>query len=458
MFLKNGNNSRFKCLTSDDEDDCYTTTSIKTTTYNNSYSIYDAQYNVIYIDTPIIFEHYLCENGSQTFWKNNSKKVISPDCEIEFDKFLLYNITDITDITTKSIVTAMQYCLYDFDCTHQSKMDIIMILSNIAYYNTSNFLSSKWAIFFMIHCIDIYIQNCKDINISLIDLNDTQIYLDKLFATNGYLKELNKNTITPENELYISYSNATRLDYIIPDTNLFKKSSKQPVLCDLKLLKPILNNTVDQSNDTYLNSFGKKQITVNNLNNSNDDKFELKPGWVVLDKNYKSSVHNIQTEPNNDILCNLMIESLVNLHKQETYNYITLYGYDIWEKMFVSKIDTDINVGISELDEFDSETENGIDYGNETEVNHKLVANNCSSDLMVDLYFKTNDNLNRKSLLKKLPKNILIKLAENLQIINDDNLELIKITKKKLIKHILLTKISIFKLKKQIHELNIYTY
>lgn len=85
----------------------------------------------------------------------------------------------------------------------------------------------------------------------------------------------------------------------------------------------------------------KKVDNNDNLGNNkvDNDLVNLKPGWALIKKvNNKIVIktHPEKTEPEKteQEIGRDILKALVDLHEKRTQEYINMYGYDTWEKMF----------------------------------------------------------------------------------------------------------------------------
>jgi hypothetical protein len=127
-----------------------------------------------------------------------------------------------------------------------------------------------------------------------------------------------------------------------------------------------------------LSYFDKITSTVGKAISINEEELEyanLKPGWVLIKKDSisnkiitkhkcicKTNIHNNPINNNeNDI-----INALVELHEKRTNEYIELWGYDEWEKMFrFTNYDYDYFDNLDEI--YDAEIANEYDVEDDTE-------------------------------------------------------------------------------------------
>lgn len=91
----------------------------------------------------------------------------------------------------------------------------------------------------------------------------------------------------------------------------------------------------------------------NNISQENESELDieyknLKPGWVLIRKDpvtnkihhkYKKGINNsekyLEKKINDDFINNSqIINTLIDLHKKRTDDYIELWGYNDWEQMF----------------------------------------------------------------------------------------------------------------------------
>lgn len=115
-------------------------------------------------------------------------------------------------------------------------------------------------------------------------------------------------------------------------------------------LKENTENTENTENSvnklSYLDKIkannGEKE--KNKYNNIDPDLVNLKPGWVLLKRDPKTNGTIMKTHPSYSL--NLeddiseaeigrdILKALADLHEKRTQEYINMYGYDTWEKMF----------------------------------------------------------------------------------------------------------------------------
>ena len=164
--------------------------------------------------------------------------------------------------------------------------------------------------------------------------------------------------------------------------NLKKEDEKRKKAEELqKNLEEI--NFPDLSNKIITNNNKKKPISYSEKAAKAIQKVEeqvieqvientIKPGWVEIKRDinnprkliyrYGTVVSEEDTiETSYDKSHNSVFEGLVNLHKTRTQEYIDMWGYDAWEKMFRSP-NYDYEY-FDKLDaEYETEEENDIEY------------------------------------------------------------------------------------------------
>ena len=130
-----------------------------------------------------------------------------------------------------------------------------------------------------------------------------------------------------------------------------------------------LQNTVQEdSSMNYLNklqNIGKEHKTKSHNVDIDLEYDNLKPGWALAKKDpitgkiiikHKPSLDPVPREKTQQEIGLDIINSLVELHKKRTEEYINMWGYDTWEKMFrFPNYDYDY---FNKLDELYEEMEN----------------------------------------------------------------------------------------------------
>lgn len=130
-----------------------------------------------------------------------------------------------------------------------------------------------------------------------------------------------------------------------------------------------LQNTVQEdSSMNYLNklqNIGKEHKTKSHNVDIDLEYDNLKPGWALAKKDpitgkiiikHKPSLDPVPREKTQQEIGLDIINSLVELHKKRTDEYINMWGYDTWEKMFrFPNYDYDY---FNKLDELYEEMEN----------------------------------------------------------------------------------------------------
>jgi hypothetical protein len=101
---------------------------------------------------------------------------------------------------------------------------------------------------------------------------------------------------------------------------------------------------------SFIEKIIKNDDQSSNISKNNDpDLDNLKPGWILLKRDFntgktiikrnpvdenKEKLILIQNERNDSKIANQIFKNLTELHEKRTQEYIELYGYDTWEKMF----------------------------------------------------------------------------------------------------------------------------
>jgi hypothetical protein len=113
-------------------------------------------------------------------------------------------------------------------------------------------------------------------------------------------------------------------------------------------LLPKVNILESKKMNNSMNFLEKIKTNVVSEKNELDIEYDnLKPGWLLIKqdrlsnkiihkyKNGKNNEKYLEEDIPNDSLHNLkIINSLIDLHEKRTEEYIQLWGYDEWEKMF----------------------------------------------------------------------------------------------------------------------------
>ena len=141
----------------------------------------------------------------------------------------------------------------------------------------------------------------------------------------------NKNTLKEDKSKLIKKPNFSTENFpeLVPKVNILENNKKNS---SMNFLEKMKNN----------NDIEMPELKV-------DIEYEnLKPGWVLIKKDtitnniiqkYKkgncSNEKYLEKEISSDLINNnRIINSLVNLYDKRTKEYIELWGYDDWEKMF----------------------------------------------------------------------------------------------------------------------------
>jgi hypothetical protein len=97
------------------------------------------------------------------------------------------------------------------------------------------------------------------------------------------------------------------------------------------------NTNIDKSFSEKLQSVVENKETVDSIET---DYKNLRQGWSLMKKeNNKITIKSkdlfsaIQNKPE-DGLANEVLDTLVELHENRTHNYIEMWGYEEWEKIF----------------------------------------------------------------------------------------------------------------------------
>jgi len=131
---------------------------------------------------------------------------------------------------------------------------------------------------------------------------------------------------------------------------------------------------------SFLEKLKKQVVQKENFENGEDLDFKnLKPGWLLIKKDpltsklihmKKDSLESKNIKKNEDSEIDVL-NALVELHKRRTDEYIKLWGYDEWEKMFrIPNYDYEYFDKLDELyeeemAEYNSEEGDNSDYADE---------------------------------------------------------------------------------------------
>jgi len=211
-----------------------------------------------------------------------------------------------------------------------------------------------------------------------------------IFKENSFLKEepnyFKRDYQRRDNNYDSRYESKEHKDERIKRENLKKEEEKRKKAEELqKNLEEI--NFPDLSNKIITNNNKKKIISYSEkaakaIQKEEDQVIEqvieqvventIKPGWVEIKRDINNPRKLIYTygavvseedtiETSYDKSHNSVFEGLVNLHKRRTQEYIDMWGYDAWEKMFRSP-NYDYEY-FDKLDaEYEMEEENDIEY------------------------------------------------------------------------------------------------
>lgn len=107
---------------------------------------------------------------------------------------------------------------------------------------------------------------------------------------------------------------------------------------------PALSTISNNNTVTNNRSFLEKLKTTNDDSKSDSNCQEIKPGWVSITKDhltnkpkliYNPSHYSSLKQDKGEIeVAYDVLYSLCNLYEKRTAEYIEMYGYDTWEKMF----------------------------------------------------------------------------------------------------------------------------
>jgi hypothetical protein len=105
------------------------------------------------------------------------------------------------------------------------------------------------------------------------------------------------------------------------------------------------SKNINNINNTNSSSFlAKLNTTIDDKKNNEIKHEELKPGWTSISRDPLTGrakiVHGVTIYKNpekteQEIACDVL-NALCDLHERRTEEYIDLYGYDTWEKIFKS--------------------------------------------------------------------------------------------------------------------------
>lgn len=181
---------------------------------------------------------------------------------------------------------------------------------------------------------------------------------DNIFKENSFLKEENyfkRDYQRRDNRFETRYETKESKEERIKRENLKKEEEKrkkeeeaQKNLAEDNF--PDLSNKVITNNNSQKNiiSYSEKAAkTPENIANPIVIENNVKPGWLEIKRivtkdqkfqliyTYGDCVDEEKiSKKSNDKSDYQVLEALVNLHKKRTKEYIDMYGYDTWEKMF----------------------------------------------------------------------------------------------------------------------------
>jgi hypothetical protein len=102
----------------------------------------------------------------------------------------------------------------------------------------------------------------------------------------------------------------------------------------------------ENKKNSYIDVIKNPENIDNNKTNIDQDLVNLKPGWILFKRDPITRQTITKTHPaeqigsfkkrekNDNEIANDIINALVLLHEKRTKDYIELYGYDTWEKMY----------------------------------------------------------------------------------------------------------------------------
>jgi hypothetical protein len=220
------------------------------------------------------------------------------------------------------------------------------------------------------------------------DINDNTVFKKNNNKKQDYKKEtpvqINDNSfLREENSFKRDYNNRNyNRDY-------FSKENKERIEKEYKLkreqekLKKEEQDKKNLARESFPDFIPQKSINSDSPNNLQMDYKEkvsvivekkthnivnpIKPGWVEIKrdtKNKKKPIYTYGEEKNNivfDTSHYQVLESLVKLHNKRTDEYIDMWGYDSWEKMFrFPNYDYEYFNNLDELYELEMEEEMNI--------------------------------------------------------------------------------------------------
>lgn len=181
---------------------------------------------------------------------------------------------------------------------------------------------------------------------------------DNIFKENSFLKEENyfkKDYQRRDNRFETRYESKESKEERIKRENLKKEEEKRKKEEESQKNLAV-ENFPDLSNKVIVNNNNQKNIisysekaakTPENKENPIVIENNVKPGWVEIkrilteERNFKVVYTYGDRVPEENIIKKsnvnsdyLVLDALVNLHNKRTKEYIDMYGYDTWEKMF----------------------------------------------------------------------------------------------------------------------------
>jgi hypothetical protein len=176
--------------------------------------------------------------------------------------------------------------------------------------------------------------------------------LNEDFSENT-VKNKKRNEI--ENSKYDKYSyNNSKKNELKEKTKIIKEQNLS--IENFPMLLPKVNILESQKMNSCMNYLEKMKTSVDSEKNDLivlDTEYEnLKPGWLLIKRDsstnkiihkYKNGNYSnekyLEKDSSNELSNNLInnnhiINTLVDLYQKRTEQYIELWGYDEWEKMF----------------------------------------------------------------------------------------------------------------------------
>jgi hypothetical protein len=136
-------------------------------------------------------------------------------------------------------------------------------------------------------------------------------------------------------------------------------------------------NEIDKQNKMNFIEKINNENQIEIENNIDPDLVNLKPGWILIKNDPKTRKTIIKNHPENKFLFEkeveksdkeiayYIIDSLVKLHEKRTEEYINVYGYDTWEKIYK----------FPNWDEEENNSESESDLDEDYEDNHDIYEN-----------------------------------------------------------------------------------